>query len=682
MAQILHKIDSTWFDDSWLTRIKGDVHDNRRIKINNLKKILQGITDYYQEYLDQPISEFLIPDLNRIAEQSDPTEMGRLLQLILGCAINCDKKEEHIQTIMTLEESVQHVVMDAIKELLNKDTVDSPTIDLHGDLEEQLKRALEDLHEAQVEKEELHQRCQELDTQVAALQDERNSLLVEYQDQNERLNQLDAFDEPSTVVAKKYFQIQQQLEQIQEENFRLEAAKDDYRVHCEELEKQLIETQSRHDELLSQAEEARSLKDEMDVLRATADKAAKLESSMEVYRKKLEDLADLRRQVKSLEDTNLMYMHNTVTLEDELKKANVARAQLETYKRQVQDLHNKLSLESKRADTLAYEMKAVQDKQEAVLKEKERIIVQRDALKETNEELRCSLMQQDHLNQSGDSRGKNFDNLAAELLPVEYREMFIRLQHENKVLRLQQQGAENERIVELQAELEENRRKMSELETEKRLNIGRVEEMQQQITDLQKTLQNQGTETDGAGSNTLKQKIVAQMEKLKEVHDAIETKKELLDDLQPDANESTLRIEELEKALRKKEDDMKSMEERYKIYLEKARNVIKTLDPKLNPASAEIMSLRKMLTEKDKKIELLESECQQAKLREYEEKLIVTAWYNKSTQYQKLAMESRLAGRGRDSGSGSTGRSFLAQQRHVTNARRNLSLTVTPTPPK
>ena len=48
---------------------------------------------------------------------------------------------------------------------------------------------------------------------------------------------------------------------------RLEAAKDDYRVHCEELEKQLIEFQHRNDELTSLAEETRALKDEIDVLR-------------------------------------------------------------------------------------------------------------------------------------------------------------------------------------------------------------------------------------------------------------------------------------------------------------------------------------------------------------------------------------------------------------------------------
>ncbi|PIO35056.1 hypothetical protein AB205_0127050 [Aquarana catesbeiana] len=221
---------------------------------------------------------------------------------------------------MTLEESVQHVVMTAIQE-------------------------------------------------VAALQEERNSLLAENEVQNERINQLDSFEEPTNMAAKKY--LQTQLEQLQEENYRLEAAKDDYRVHCEELEKQLIETQNRSVELASLAEESRALKDEMDVLRATADKATKLESAVETYRKKLEDLNDLRKQVKSLEDTNLMYMHNTVSLEEDLKKANAARNQLETYKRQVQDLHTKLSMESKRADTLAFELTKLREKQDALVKEKE-----------------------------------------------------------------------------------------------------------------------------------------------------------------------------------------------------------------------------------------------------------------------------------------------------------------------
>lgn len=60
-----------------------------------------------------------------------------------------------------------------------------------------------------------------------------------------------------------------------------------------------------------------------------------LEASVETYKRKLENLGDLKRQMKLLEENNMTYMQNTVSLEEELRKANAARAQLETYKRQV-----------------------------------------------------------------------------------------------------------------------------------------------------------------------------------------------------------------------------------------------------------------------------------------------------------------------------------------------------------
>ncbi|ETE67464.1 Protein Hook-like 1 [Ophiophagus hannah] len=662
-------IDPAWFDKTWLSRIKADAGDSWRIKASNLKKVLQGIMDYYHEFLTQQISEDLLPDLNQISEHSNPVELGRLLQLILGCAVNCEKKQEHIQVIMTLEESVQHVVMAAIQELMSKEILGFVASDISSDMEQQLKRAVEELNEVIAEKEELKQRCQELDLQVAALQEEKCSLMSENEIMNDRLDQLDgSFDDTNTAVAKKYFHAQLQLEQLQEENFRLETTKDDYRVHCEELEKQLIELQHRNDELTSLAEESRALKDEIDVLRTVADKTNKLESMVEVYRKKLQDLNDFRRQVKILQETNMMYMHNTVSLEEELKKANAARAQLETYKRQIQELHNKLSEESKRADALAFEMKQLEEKHETLIKEKERLIIQRDALKETNEELRYSQMQQDHLNQTGVSTMKSHENLAAEILPVEFREMFIRLQHENKMLHLQQEGSENEQIAGLQEKLEQKNRMINELETENR-------------------------------------------EKLNEVHDELQKKEALLADLQPDLNQNgkvmfypfhfllqmwifistniTLgfliiaqKIEELEAALHKKDEDMKSMEERYKMYLEKARTVIKTLDPKLKPASAEIMLLRKQLAEKEKRIETLEGQCKSARIQEHEEKLIVSAWYNQSLAFHKLGMESRLLSGNtiyRDGHPYPPAQSFLAQQRQLTNSRRNPSVKAPPT---
>lgn len=73
--------------------------------------------------------------------------------------------------------------------------------------------------------------------------------------------------------------------------------------------------------------------------RNCSDRVVVLEASVETYKRKLENLGDLKRQMKLLEENNMTYMQNTVSLEEELRKANAARAQLETYKRQVSDLH-------------------------------------------------------------------------------------------------------------------------------------------------------------------------------------------------------------------------------------------------------------------------------------------------------------------------------------------------------
>uniref|UniRef100_A0A665UAW1 Calponin-homology (CH) domain-containing protein n=1 Tax=Echeneis naucrates TaxID=173247 RepID=A0A665UAW1_ECHNA len=666
ISQALHQIDPAWFTDAWLGRIKADVEDNWRLKVqssmNKLKKILQMVVDYYNEVLNQEISDFPLPEMALVAEHSNPVELGRLLQLVLGCAVRCERKQEYIQIIMTLEESVQHVVMTAIQELMSKETMAPFGAELSGDLEQQLKKALEDLTELLAEKEALAQRCQELDIQVTILQEERNSLLAENDVLTDRANQLDTFDDPSTPSGRKHGLLQQQLETLQEENFRLEAAKDDYRIHCEELEKQLIEVQHRNDELTSLAEESRALKDELDVLRSCSDRVLMLEASVDAYKRKLESLGDLKRQMKLLEDNNMTYMQNTVSLEEELRKANAARAQLETYKRQVQELHRKLSEESRRADHLAFEMKKLEEKHDTVMKEKERIIIERDSLKELNEELRCTQAQQQH--------SPSHDNLAAELIPIEYREKFIRLQHENKMLRVQQEEYEQAKITALQAQLEEAHKTRSELDTENRLSRERVIELQQQVEDLQKALQSPAAKPDDVS-----------VVQLNEAQDEIMKKKELLEDLQPDNTQTSLKVDELMAALKKKDDDMRAMEERYKMYLEKARNVIRALDPKLNPATAEIQALRNQLADRDKQILNLEVNLHLDLLKEYEEKLIVTAWYNKSLNFQQLAIESRLGGR--TSSMLTPGQSFLAQQRQVSNApRRALSISVPATTSK
>uniref|UniRef100_A0AAR2J7I9 Protein Hook homolog 3 n=1 Tax=Pygocentrus nattereri TaxID=42514 RepID=A0AAR2J7I9_PYGNA len=590
MAQVLQKIDGVYFSDSWISRIKSEVGDNWRLKISNLKKILKGILDYNREILGQQINDFTLPDVNLIGEHSDAAELGRMLQLILGCAVNCEQKQEYIQTIMMMEESVQHVVMTAIQELMSKETPVAGGNDSYVDLDRQLKKTLEELNDALASKEEIAQRCHELDMQVSSLLEEKGSLLAENQILMERLNQSDSIEDLNSPAGRRHLQLQTQLEQLQEETFRLEASKDDYRIRCEELEKELLEVKSQNEELTSLADEAQSLKDEMDVLRHSSDKVSKLEAQVESYKKKLEDLGDLRRQVKLLEEKNTSYMQNTVSLEEELRKANATRAQLETYKRQVVELQNRLSEESKKADKMEFECKRLKEKVDSLQKEKD---------------VRTFLMTSDRL---------------------------IRLQHENKMLKLNQEGSDNEQIALLKSLLEDANARKNELETENRLVNQRLLAGQSQVEELQKSLQEQDSKADDVSNDKNFEWATVLNDNSNIVLNCYCVCFLCLtgDTRLTSVLLSGQKIEELEEALKKKDEDMKQMEERYKKYLEKAKSVIRTLDPKQNQGSApEVQALKNQLQERERMLHSLEKEYDKAKSqRDHEEKLIVSAWYN------------------------------------------------------
>jgi hypothetical protein len=86
------------------------------------------------------------------------------------------------------------------------------------------------------------------------------------------------------------------------------------------------------------ADQALKLKDELDILRETADKATKFEVAIEAYKKKLEDLGDLRRQLKILEDKNTEYMQRNMELEEDVKKTGSWKPQV-SVRRDVQTVH-------------------------------------------------------------------------------------------------------------------------------------------------------------------------------------------------------------------------------------------------------------------------------------------------------------------------------------------------------
>ena len=125
-------------------------------------------------------------------------------------------------------------------------------------------------------------------------------------------------------------------------------------------------------------------------IRETSDKVEKYEGIIETYKKKVEEMGDLKRQIKFLEEKNNEYMQNNLDLEDELGKVSKKKPQIEIYKKQINELNAKLSAEVDKADKLAFEHAKLLEKLETLTVERDRIAGEKNALKELNEELKMT----------------------------------------------------------------------------------------------------------------------------------------------------------------------------------------------------------------------------------------------------------------------------------------------------
>ena len=129
--------------------------------------------------------------------------------------------------------------------------------------------------------------------------------------------------------------------------------------------------------------------------------------------------------------------------------------------------------------------------------------------------------------------------------------------------------------------------------------------------------------------------------------------------------ESLLAKSKLEIATLKQESESKDSEvEKLKKYLNKARTIIEDL--KKAKGSVDVHA---KVVEKDQIIERMEKEMEQKRiLREREEKLIVTAWYEMGMQMSKKFADQRIT----------TGLSLLSQQRRTLAERMGVSASLQP----
>ncbi|KAF4533458.1 hypothetical protein B566_EDAN001185 [Ephemera danica] len=641
IGKALHQIEPDWFTKPWLSTINVNAAQNWRLRVSNLKKLLTKLMDYYQDCLGYQMNTFE-PNITMIGEHSDTENLILLLQLVLGCAIHCSNKEEYIRKMRDMEEEVQQVIMQSIQDLeqgiqgdprsgLHLENVAAlSTADSLSEVTIHLSKAVEDLQRVTEERDHMKQRCHELDMQAVLLQDDKVSLQSEIKKLQDKLKDLEGLEETGGSNQRNTKDLKKQVDACKEELFKAETARDDYRAKVKQLEREVLEMQARQLELQQATEEARLLKDEVDILREAADKAAKHEATIESYKKKLEEYSDLKRRYKLLEDKNIEYMQSNMELEEEIKKSGTFKPQVEMYKKQVSELHQKLSDETKRADKVDFENRKLQEKFQALTREKERLVVERDQLKEKAEDLeglRFSQLQQRSSSTEGEAAPTPSSTSPASTAP-----------DNTDPITLQRA---NQRILELENQVSEVQEQLAAASHVSEENVGgATANLKQQLHLLQTQVQQLTTEKE--------QKINQMDEK-----DAM-----LLDYKQ--------KIAAMHDIVNRKDAELNSREEKYKKCIEKAKTVIKSLDPKQsNGSSPEVADLRNQLQEKERIIENLEKEYEKNRgIREMEEKLMITAYNKFAVQLNRQASEQRLSHL-----SSSASASFLSRQRQPTNRR-------------
>lgn len=450
MARALHHIAPETFTDAWMAKIKTDVGQNWRLKISNVKKVVEGLFDYYLDVLNISLSEEARPDVQLLVEQADPVELGRLLQLILGCAVNCNRKQEYITQIMEMEESLQRNIMQALQDLEEIWQGAGANASGRSSMTSAATLAVAPVAGGgglvpipmDSRDERLAQRCHEMEQTIAFHMEEKATLQLELLKLQKKL---DHFEGPPTAIgddgaslgpvqagSARYNDFRKQLDALKEDLIQAETARDDLKMKSAQQEREIVVLQLKLNDMQSTSAELAQLKDEVDVLRESSEKLKICEAQLATYKKKLEEHGDLKRQVKLLEERSAEYLRQNMQFEDEQKRQSGWKGQVEAYKREIEELHVRLDGELCKTGKAEFELSNVVAQLTGLKREKESLLIERDALRDTIDELKCG----DGTARSGD--GDN--NVSRELITSGPKERIERLEAENKALREGQGG--------------------------------------------------------------------------------------------------------------------------------------------------------------------------------------------------------------------------------------------------
>ncbi|XP_042357591.1 girdin isoform X2 [Plectropomus leopardus] len=329
-------------------RTNKKVNNDPTLRIQNLSILIRQIKSYYQETLQQlvmmPLPNVLVLGRNPLSEQG-LEEMKKLLLLLLGCAVQCEKKEEYIERIQTLDFDTKAAIASHIQEVThNQENVvdlqwlesgEMPPEDLDGlsrNLAFHLKRLVD---ERDTQLETIVELTQERDcVQLSPLA----PCPTQSPGDSPSMRRTESRQHLSVELADAKAKIRRLRQELEEKSEQLL----DTRQEFENMEVELKKLQQESFQLLSDARSARAYRDELDALREKAIRVDKLESELSRYKERLHDIEFYKARVEELKEDNQVLLETKSMLEEQLDASRTRSDKLHLLEKESLQLKSKI----------------------------------------------------------------------------------------------------------------------------------------------------------------------------------------------------------------------------------------------------------------------------------------------------------------------------------------------------
>ncbi|XP_077341641.1 girdin isoform X2 [Lithobates pipiens] len=348
-------------------RIYKKINNDASLRIQNLSVLVKQIKSYYEESLQQlvmmSLPNVLTIGKNPFSEQGTE-EMKKMLLLMLGCAVQCARKEEFIDKIQDLNFDTKAAVASHIQEVthnpenvLDLQSMDSTDISPE-DLESLLKNVSFHLKRLVDERDEQSETIIELTEERDSLHFTPPPALAQSPSGSPGMRRTESRQHLSVELADAKAKIRRLRQELEEKTEQFLDSKQE----VAQLEAELKRLQQENMNLLADARSARMYRDELDALREKAVRVDKLESEVSRYKERMHDIEFYKARVEELKEDNQVLLETKIMLEDQLEGARGRSDKLHElekeniqFKAKIHDMEMERDIDRKRIEELMEE---------------------------------------------------------------------------------------------------------------------------------------------------------------------------------------------------------------------------------------------------------------------------------------------------------------------------------------